>query len=343
MLNPQISRREFLKLASAGSLAFALKDLRLNRALADSTPIKQGRITFSGMPLFDAPTFRANQLHNFGADSIIDVIAIDENGEQGNPFNSTWYQVDQGYTYSGWVQPVETNYQKPIFSIPEKGQVGEIMVPFTDTKRDPYVYADRGYRVFYGSTHWVKRVIVQRDEKSIWYEIYDSYLKENRYVASHDMRLVPNDELTTLSPDVPDQDKHIVVDLSTQLVTAFEGEKLVFSQRCASGVKGTDTPKGEFTTYHKGPSVHMTNEGDAIEEETVYSLPGVPWCSFFTGAGNAFHGTWWHNDYGRPRSHGCVNLPSEAAKFIYRWTKPNVPPDVDYLHLPGEGTRVQIF
>ena len=343
MLNPQISRREFLKLASAGSLAFALKDLRLNRALADSTPIKQGRITFSGMPLFDAPTFRANQLHNFGADSIIDVIAIDENGEQGNPFNSTWYQVDQGYTYSGWVQPVETNYQKPIFSIPEKGQVGEITVPFTDTKRDPYVYADRGYRVFYGSTHWVKRVIVQRDEKSIWYEIYDSYLKENRYVASHDMRLVPNDELTTLSPDVPDQDKHIVVDLSTQLVTAFEGEKLVFSQRCASGVKGTDTPKGEFTTYHKGPSVHMTNEGDAIEEETVYSLPGVPWCSFFTGAGNAFHGTWWHNDYGRPRSHGCVNLPSEAAKFIYRWTKPNVPPDVDYLHLPGEGTRVQVF
>jgi len=343
MLNPQISRREFLKLASAGSLAFALKDLRLNRALADSTPIKQGRITFSGMPLFDAPTFRANQLHNFGADSIIDVIAIDENGEQGNPFNSTWYQVDQGYTYSGWVQPVETNYQKPIFSIPEKGQVGEITVPFTDTKRDPYVYADRGYRVFYGSTHWVKRVIVQRDEKSIWYEIYDSYLKENRYVASHDMRVLPNDELTTLSPEVPDQDKHIVVDLSTQLVTAFEGEKLVFSQRCASGVKGTDTPKGEFTTYHKGPSVHMTNEGDAIEEETVYSLPGVPWCSFFTGAGNAFHGTWWHNDYGRPRSHGCVNLPSEAAKFIYRWTKPNVPPDVDYLHLPGEGTRVQIF
>jgi lipoprotein-anchoring transpeptidase ErfK/SrfK len=342
MLNPQITRREFLKLASAGSLAFALKDLGLNRALAD-TPLKQGRVTFSGTPLYDAPTFRANQIHNFGADSIVEVIAIDENGEQGNPFNSAWYQVDQGYIYSGWVQPVETNYQKPIFNIPEKGQVGEITVPFTDTKRDPYVYAERGYRVFYGSTHWVTRVIVQRDEKSIWYEIYDFYLKENRYVSSHDLRLVPNDELTTLSPEVPDEEKHIVVDLSTQLVTAFEGEKLVFSQRCASGVKGTDTPKGEFLTYHKGPSVHMTNEGDAIEEETVYSLPGVPWCSFFTGAGNAFHGTWWHNDYGRPRSHGCVNLPSEAAKFIYRWTKPNVPPDSDYIHLPGEGTKVHIF
>ncbi|HEX9388169.1 MAG TPA: L,D-transpeptidase [Anaerolineales bacterium] len=343
MLNPQISRREFLKLASTGSLAFALKDLRLDHSLAAPAAIKQGRITFSGMPLYDAPTFKANQIHNFGADKIIEIASVDENGEQGNPFNSTWYQVDQGYTYSGWVQPVETNYQKPIFNIPEKGQVGEITVPFTDTKRDPYVYAERSYRVFYGTTHWVKRVIVQRDEKSIWYEIYDFYLKESRYIAAHDMRLIPPDELTTLSPEVPDEEKHIVVDLSTQLVTAFEGEKLVFSQRCSSGVKGTDTPKGEFRTYHKGPSVHMTNEGDAVENESVYSLPGVPWCSFFTGAGNAFHGTYWHNDYGRPRSHGCVNLPSEAAKFIYRWTKPNVPPDSDYLHLPGEGTKVQIF
>jgi hypothetical protein len=59
----------------------------------------------------------------------------------------------------------------------------------------------------------------------------------------------------------------------------------------------------------------MTNEGDA--EEGIYDLPGVPWCSFFTGTGVAIHGTYWHNDYGRPRSHGCVNLPSMDAKFIY--------------------------
>lgn len=342
MLTPQISRREFLKLASAGSLVFALHDLRLDHVLA-ATNIKQGRITWSGIPLYDAPAFQANQSHHFGADKVIEILGVEENGEPGNPYNSTWYKVEGGYTYSGWIQPVETNYQKPVFNVPEKGQVGEITVPFCDTKKEPYVYAERGYRIYYGSTHWVKRVIVQRDEKSIWYQIYDSHLKRNYYVASHDMRLIPNEELSTLSPEVPDEEKHIVVDLSTQLVTAFEGEKLVFSERCASGVRGTDTPKGDFRTYHKGPSIHMTNEGDAVENESVYSLPGVPWCSFFTGAGNAFHGTYWHNDYGRPRSHGCVNLRSEAAKFIYRWTRPNVPADTDYIHLPGEGTRTQIF
>jgi len=342
MLNPQITRREFIKLVSAGTLAFALKDLRVNRALAADQP-KQGRITWSGIPLYDATTFKANTIYNFRADEILNITAVDENGEAGNPYNSVWYEIDgKGYTYSGWIQPVETNYQKPKFDIPEKGQVGEITVPYSITRKDPYVYGDTAHRVYYGTTHWVTKTIVTRDEKSIWYQIYDSYLKKYFYVAAHDMRLVPNEELTQLSPEVPAEQKKIVVDLSTQLVTAFEGEKLVFSERCSSGVKGNDTPKGNFTTYHKGPSVHMTNEGDAVEEEIVYSLPGVPWCSFFTGAGNAFHGTYWHNDYGRPRSHGCVNLPTLSAKWLYRWTQPVVPADEDYLNAPGMGTNVQI-
>lgn len=341
MNKSDLSRRDFLKLASTGSLAFALSDLRLDRALA--APLtKQGRITLSGIPLYDAPSFKAKEIRVFGMDHVVDVTAEVEGDEgYGNPYNKIWYQVENGYSYSGWVQPVETNYQKPIFTIPEKGQVGEITVPFSDTKKEPYVYAERGYRFYYGTTHWVKRVVVTRDEKSIWYEIYDKVVKKSFYVPSHDIRLVSNDELTLVSPDVPDEEKSIVVDLSAQLVTAFEGEKLVFSQRCSSGAKGTETPKGEFRTYHKGPSIHMTNQGDAIEG--IYDLPGVPWVAFFTGNGDGFHGTYWHNDYGRPRSHGCVNLPSEAAKFIYRWTRPNLPPDLDYVHLPGEGTKVQIF
>lgn len=341
MLNSQLTRRDFLKLATTGTLAFALSDLKLDRAFAAST-VTQGLMTFSGTPLYDAPTFGANKIHLFGKDQVVDVTGIEENGEQGNPYNNVWYKInDEGYSYSGWVLPVETRYQKPLFNIPTSGQVGEITVPFVDVKLDPYVYAKRGYRIYYGSTHWVKKVVVTREEKSIWYQIYDSELKKYFYVPSHDMRLVPNDELTLLSPDVPEEEKLIVVEPETQMVTAFEGEKMVFSNRCSSGAKGTETPKGEFRTYHKGPSVHMTNQGDALEN--IYNLPGVPWCSFFTGLGHAFHGTYWHNDYGLPRSHGCVNLTSEQAKFIYRWTLPTVPPDEDYVHMPGQGTRVQVI
>lgn len=340
MLNHQISRRDFLKLTASGSLAFALKDLRIDRALAAS-PLKQGRITLSGLPMYDGPAFTARKVHHFNRDQVVDITAVVENGGEGNPFNTVWYQVNnEGYTYSGWVHPAETNYQKPGFDIPKGGRVGEITVPFSDTRVSPYVYGKRGYRIYYGSTHWVKRYIVTREEKRIWYEIYDFHLKRLYYVPSHEMRLIPDDELSPISPHVPEEEKSIVVDLNAQLVTAFEGEKMVLSQRCSSGARGTETPKGNFRTYHKGPSVHMTNQGDALED--IYNLPGVPWCSFFTGLGHAFHGTYWHNDYGRPRSHGCVNLPSESAKFLYRWTRPDVPPDADYIHLPGQGTRVKI-
>jgi len=341
MIHPQISRRDFLKLAAAGSLAYALKDLRLDRAFA-APSIQHGCMTISGVPLYDAPGFSANKIHHFGKDEVVEVTGIEENGEFGNDFNSTWYQINrEGYSYSGGVYPVETNYQKPKFAIRDKGQLGEITVPFVDVKIEPYVLARRGYRIYYGSTHWVKRHVVTREEKSLWYEIYDSELRKHFYVPMHNMRLVPDEELTPLSPEVPNETKTIVVDLASQLVSAFEGEKLVMAQRCSSGAEGTETPTGEFLTYHKGPSIHMTNQGDALEH--IYNLPGVPWCTFFTGIGNAFHGAYWHNDYGRPRSHGCVNLPSAAAKFLYRWTSPVVPPDEDYLHRPGEGTRVHIF
>ena len=235
------------------------------------------------------------------------------------------------------IQPVETRFQKAVFDVPPAGQLGEVVVPISETRLTPYTFAKSGYRLYYGSTHWVRSVIVTREEKSIWYEIYDNHLKKSFYVPTYNMRLIPDEELTSAFPDVSDTEKFIHVDLAAQMVAAFEGETMVFSTHCSSGSKGTRTPPGDFSTYHKGPSIHMTNQGDAVNN--IYDLPGVPWCSFFTGTGNAFHGTYWHNDYGRPRSHGCVNLPTEAAKFIYRWTQPNVPPDTDYLHLPGEGTR----
>ena len=184
----------------------------------------------------------------------------------------------------------------------------------------------------------MKKIIITREEKGVWYEIYDKILKESFYIPSYNMRLIPNEDLTQLSPEVPNEEKLLHVDIANQMVTAFEGEKIVLSVRCASGQRGTDTPKGQWSTYHKGPSIHMTNQGDAVAN--IYNLPGVPWCSFFTGSGHAFHGTYWHNDYGHLRSNGCVNLPSRVAKWVYRWTKPVVPYNVDYVNLPNQGTKV---
>ncbi|HLO16192.1 MAG TPA: L,D-transpeptidase [Anaerolineales bacterium] len=334
------SRRDFLKAAGAGLLGLFLADLRLEKVLAAATP-KQGRSTISGAEILSEPLFNATKIRALGRDEVLDIKGeIQGQLGYGNPFNSIWYQTDRGYTYSGAIQPVETVHHRPVFDLPEAGLLGEITVPFSDTRRASSVFADRGYRIYYSTTHWIRETVVNRTEKSIWYKIYDQQTKESLYVAAHDMRVISADEITILSPDVAEEEKRIYVDLANQLVTAFEGENAVFLARCASGAKGTETPLGEFQTYHKGPSIHMTNQGDGTEY--TYHLPGVPWVSFFTGTGVAFHGTYWHNDYGRPSSRGCVNLSSEDAKFVYRWSRPEVPLGTPYLNQPGSGTLVQV-
>ena len=334
------TRRDFLKLSASGALGLFLAETGLDRALAlAEPPANHGRVLMSGLFMYEIPSFGSESWKAFGKDQVVPISEVVE-GEAGNPYNNAWYRIgDEGFTYSGWVQPVETNYNKPVFELRAEGQVGEITVPFSLARPEPNILFN-GRRLYYQTTHWVKRTVVNRVQKSIWYEIYDFHERKSYYLPTHDMRIIPDEELAPLSPDVPEAEKHIYVDLATQTVTAFEGDDPVLISRCSSGAGDTKTPQGDFRTYHKGPSIHMTNEGD--DEVGIYDLPGVPWCSFFTGTGVAFHGTYWHNDYGRPRSHGCVNLQSIDAKFIYRWTSPVVPPGVDYLHLPGEGTAVQV-
>lgn len=342
-MKPPVSftRRDFLKFSAAGAVSMLLAETGLERALSAAGPVtSQGRVIMSGLFLYDAPSFTAKKHKAFGRDWVVPISEVVE-GDAGNPFNTAWYRIgNEGYTYSGWVQPVETAYQKPHFLIRAEGQVGEITVPYSVSRIQPDTRSESADRLYYQSTHWVRQTVVNRFEKSIWYEIYNFHRRLAYYVPAYDMRIIPDEELAPLSPDVPDALKYIYVDLATQSVTAFEDDQPVLVSRCSSGAGRTKTPPGNFRTFHKGPSVHMTNEGD--DEANVYDLPGVPWVSFFTGTGIAFHGTYWHNDFGRPRSHGCVNLPSADAKFLYRWTSPVVPPEVNYLYRLGEGTAVQV-
>jgi lipoprotein-anchoring transpeptidase ErfK/SrfK len=97
--------------------------------------------------------------------------------------------------------------------------------------------------------------------------------------------------------------------------------------KAATGGRFSDgdytTPFGNYITSRKRPSRHMASEDLAAANS--YDLPGVPWVSYITRSGISFHGTFWHNDFGKPRSHGCINLSPSAASWIYRWTMPVVP------------------
>jgi TctA family transporter len=106
MTNLQISRRDFLKLSASGVLGLVLSEMGIDLALA-APSASQGRVTWSGVPLYDTPSFKAKKIHLLGLDQVVNLKAEVE-GDEGNPFNKAWYKVDNGYTYSGWLQPVET-------------------------------------------------------------------------------------------------------------------------------------------------------------------------------------------------------------------------------------------
>jgi lipoprotein-anchoring transpeptidase ErfK/SrfK len=110
----------------------------------------------------------------------------------------------------------------------------------------------------------------------------------------------------------------------------YEGDTLVLSTLVSSGGSGFDTPRGEHAVVYKQLSRHMYSdpENEAFSDPNFFDLPGVPFNVFFTTLGHAIHGTYWHGDYGRPRSHGCVNVTPEIARWIFRWTAPETPYDV---------------
>jgi len=107
------------------------------------------------------------------------------------------------------------------------------------------------------------------------------------------------------------------------------------------GEASTDTPLGEFNVFSKMPSKHM-GDGNVTGDLSAYELPGVPWTTFFfEETGVAFHGTYWHDNFGHPMSHGCVNMRTEDAQWIFRWT---VPQNLgDKIEQTGFGTKVIVY
>ncbi len=115
-----------------------------------------------------------------------------------------------------------------------------------------------------------------------------------------------------IDKNVPD--KWIDVNISTQSLTAYEGNTPVFSTLVSSGVSWHPTVIGTYKIYAKYTADDMSG-GQGAE---YYYLPAVPYTMYFYG-GYALHGTYWHHNFGHPMSHGCVNLPTDAAKWIFNW------------------------
>jgi len=115
-------------------------------------------------------------------------------------------------------------------------------------------------------------------------------------------------------------EKHIYVNLSTQTLTAYEGDKQIMQTPISSGLWGK-TPMGDFTIWSKFRATRMSGGSGA----DYYDLPNVPYVMFFSNdvvpgsAGFSLHGTYWHNNFGHAMSHGCVNMKTTDVAKLFDW------------------------
>lgn len=340
-MKQKLSRRDFLKLSglTLGGLAFS----PFLPGLTDFDDSFVIRIATAEIPVRKEPTDDSQIQLSWYRDELVHV--YEQVTAKEPDWNPVWYRVWGGYVHRGRLHRVKTIYQKPLSSIPE-GQrlVADISVPFTTPYRfsQAFGWQPMSPPLYYGSVHWIDAVEEgpeMADYKGAWYRIYDELDSNVTYYApAIHMRVFPQDYLTPISSELPYEAKRIEVNLSTQMLYAYEYGSTVFQTNISSGVPGdptggtgipTTTPAGEFSILDKVPAKHMgysyfgeQTTGNILADVDNYVLPGVPWTSFFTRQGHAFHGTYWHENFGTPMSHGCINMRTDEANWLFRWAHP---------------------
>jgi hypothetical protein len=328
-----VTRRGFLRLAAAGAPSLFLAPGRLSKLPA----LPLGRVAVKSVNVRTDPDPAAPTLLLLPKDSLVQIVRyVNAKLPSGNP---RWLQAEGGFIHSGDIQPVEFHPQAVSRTLSQT-MPAEVSVPITQSYRTVFPDEEILYRLYYKSLHWVTGTQTGIDGK-VWYIIHDQQLSLDLYAPGEHLRLLAPETYAPLPATVDPWKKWIDVRLADQSLTAYEDTAAVRTMKISSGMPGkyTATPTGFFNLQIKVAAVHM-GDGRVTSDPLAYELPGVPWVSYFElEHGVALHGTYWHNDFGRRRSHGCVNLAPDDALWIYRWTAPPAA-EAKIKGISGLGTRV---
>ncbi|MEW6405443.1 MAG: L,D-transpeptidase [Chloroflexota bacterium] len=353
------SRRDFLKVSGMALGRMALPTFL--PGLSDFDDSNLLRIATDELPVRREPTDESDIVRMLHRDDLVHYYDLVKAGEpKRNPY---WYRVWGGFIHRGRLHRVKTLYNVAELVPEGTRRLAEVTVPFTQPWRNTKSFGWEQLKppLYYGSVHWVDQLAAEGpDGTPEWYRIFDE-LDSNvpYYVRAVHLRMLPPEMLEPISPDIPFDQKKIEVNLTTQILTAYEAGKIVFQTNVSSGIPGggasgdrgisTTTPSGSFSIIDKYPSKHMGNSyfdvgkrGNLLADADGYVLPGIPWSCFFTEVGHAFHGTYWHENFGTEMSHGCVNMRSNEANWIFRWARPPHTAQAISNHTTA-GTQVEIY
>jgi hypothetical protein len=346
-MKSQFSRREFLKysaFAAAGAfLPFksGFSGPEWNFSIHRAYPL--GRVLYDQTVSYKTPDPDSDPASTFLRNDVIPISA--PVAVKPNPaLRDVWHQLeDESFIRARDIQPVDRQLNTPLSEVSSYGQLAEITVPFTTALYRRRTVRKPNQVFYYGSLHWIYE-LGKDSSDNLYYRVREDRWGDDYYIDARHMRVFESDELSPISADMDPGDKKIHISIKDQLVVAYEKDQPVFTSSMASGLlsdtKDYSTLPGSYKIDYKRPSRHMLHS-DRVGIDSS-ELFGVPWVTYFTNTGIAFHGTYWHNDFSRPRSHGCVNLPIPAARWIYQWTSPAVPPR-EKTYVSRYGTPVSVF
>ena len=377
-MNQNLSRRDFLKLAGVGLGAFAFHPYRMRIREDFSTPKRLpqfpgsqiiGRVLEPGIDLRNQPTNDESlntSIAKLDADTLVEWGRQVVGKVVGGLSNQRYVETPQGYIYSSVLQPTRNLPNTPISEMPA-GQPGfwaEVTVPYVELAHEgvvasPWLQDHITYnfppRLYYGQVVWMDQIRANNGFVEYrWNEDanghgygYGAY-GEVYWADGAGFKVLTDEDVAPISPDVDPNDKKITANLDFQTLSCYEGNTEVYFCRISSGLgydpstgQASDklaTPVGNLLTHWKIVSLNMT----AGTFQSGYSTPAVPWNTMISGDGVAIHGAFWHNAFGEKRSHGCINVSPEDAKWIFRWTTPYVSLAQSELRisLPDHGTIV---
>ncbi|HNQ94874.1 MAG TPA: L,D-transpeptidase family protein [Anaerolineales bacterium] len=343
----KISRRDFLKLGGASLGAFAFAPAL--GGLFDFDDSDLIRVATTSVSVYSKPSDDSSIVSTWYRDELLH--SLGEVIVKEPEHNPVWYRVWGGYIHRARLQKVKILFNNTLTSIEEgTPRLAEVTVPYSQPWRTSQAFGwqQLGFRLYYGSIHWIE-AIEPGPNGDLWYRIYDDLTGFPYYIDAKHLKPVPFEELTPITPEIPVEHKRIEVNLTNQTLMAFEYDKQILKTSICSGIPNgprdangipTKTPAGEFRIMDKMPNKHMGN-GNLFADFTDYELPGVPWTCFFTDKGHAFHGTYWHENFGVPMSRGCINMRTEEAKWLFRWAKPDH--QIGKTFNRGFGTLVRIY
>jgi lipoprotein-anchoring transpeptidase ErfK/SrfK len=356
----KVTRRDFLKLSAAGMGAILLNKVEISKAnLPDVLPSHRlGRVL--GRAEVKSKPDQNSQTTETKYDD--DIVVCDREIIGGDvpryPTSRLWYETPAGYIPAISVQPVKMEPNEPLAEIPtygsKPGMWAEVTVPYVDIAlenppgRSPKLLEMTKPRFYYSQVLWVDGV--RQDSKGeTQYHVIEKHgsYGDLFWADARGFRPIYPEDISTINPDI--EDKSIIVDVSHQTISCYEGANEILFSRASTGAKfdiygnSTEaylTPVGDYFAFNrKYISLHMGGGNAAAP----YELFAVSWVSIFATGGVAIHSTYWHNNYGVALSHGCVNVPPDVAKFIFRWSQPPVQYDQGVIEIAGySGTKVMV-